>query len=235
MKHYPFVKIYLTEFYEEANEHTTAEEKWTWLMSILKAWRHGDVEKMPVWMRESYEDLQVKSDKAKESALLRWAQKPKQIEFVEVKNNENECERMRMHTERNANAMQIREDKIREDINTNTEIQFNTCDKPKKEKTTALKFLKPTQNQIETFCLEHSLNVDAVHFFNYYEANGWKVGKNAMKSWGATLRYWSRQNELKTNARAVSEPRKNKMQEMEDWNMKILKEIEDEFNAKYPK
>jgi hypothetical protein len=37
-------------------------------------------------------------------------------------------------------------------------------------------------------------------------------------------------NDLKTNARAVSEPRKNKMQEMEDWNMKILKEIEDEFN-----
>jgi hypothetical protein len=115
----------------------------------------------------------------------------------------------------------------------NTDI--NTCDKPKKEKTTASKFLRPTQTQIESFCIEHSLNVDAVHFFNYYEANGWKVGKNAMKSWGATLRYWSRQNELKTNARAVSEPRKNKMQEMEDWNMKILKEIEDEFNAKYPK
>lgn len=27
-------------------------------------------------------------------------------------------------------------------------------------------------------------------FHDYYEANGWKVGKNPMKDWKAAFRYW---------------------------------------------
>lgn len=29
-------------------------------------------------------------------------------------------------------------------------------------------------------------------FYDHYEANGWKVGKNAMKCWQAALRNWKR-------------------------------------------
>jgi hypothetical protein len=31
---------------------------------------------------------------------------------------------------------------------------------------------------------------EAEMFFNYYEGNGWKVGKNNMKDWKATVRTW---------------------------------------------
>lgn len=37
-------------------------------------------------------------------------------------------------------------------------------------------------------------------FFNYYEANGWKVGKNKMQNWKAAAAGWiSRMNNFKTN------------------------------------
>lgn len=52
------------------------------------------------------------------------------------------------------------------------------------------KFIKPTIQEIKDYCLERKNNVDVNKFFNYYEANGWKVGKNAMKDWKACIRTW---------------------------------------------
>lgn len=56
------------------------------------------------------------------------------------------------------------------------------------------KFIKPTLQEIQDYCLERKNNVDANKFFNYYEANGWKVGKNAMKDWKACVRTWEGNN-----------------------------------------
>lgn len=39
---------------------------------------------------------------------------------------------------------------------------------------------------------EKQLNVDCDRFMDYYEANGWKAGKNPMKDWKAAMRNWSR-------------------------------------------
>jgi hypothetical protein len=56
------------------------------------------------------------------------------------------------------------------------------------------KFKKPTLEEIEKYCKERKNNVDAEKFFNYYESNGWKVGKNSMKDWKAAVRTWERNN-----------------------------------------
>jgi hypothetical protein len=56
------------------------------------------------------------------------------------------------------------------------------------------KFTKPTLQEIQNYCLERKNNVDANKFYNYYEANGWKVGKNAMKDWKACVRTWEGNN-----------------------------------------
>jgi len=50
---------------------------------------------------------------------------------------------------------------------------------------------KPTVAEISEYCKAKGYAIDAQHFFNYYEANGWKVGKNAMKSWQATCANWA--------------------------------------------
>lgn len=52
------------------------------------------------------------------------------------------------------------------------------------------RFLKPTIQQLQDFISEKKYSVNAETFFNYYEANGWKVGKNPMKDWKAAVRTW---------------------------------------------
>lgn len=54
------------------------------------------------------------------------------------------------------------------------------------------RFEKPTLSQITQYCLERNNCVNAEQFYDYYESNGWKVGKNAMKDWKACVRTWER-------------------------------------------
>ena len=55
-------------------------------------------------------------------------------------------------------------------------------------------FKKPTLEELKEYCINASLNVDYQYFYDYYESNGWRVGKNTMKDWKATLRNWNRRN-----------------------------------------
>lgn len=76
----------------------------------------------------------------------------------------------------------IRIDKIRED---NKDI----CVAEAPQKTTK-KFIKPSLEEVKAYCAERHNNVDAERFLNYYDSNGWKVGKNPMKDWKAAVRTW---------------------------------------------
>lgn len=65
---------------------------------------------------------------------------------------------------------------------------------PKPPTKRAKKFVKPTLEEVKAYCLERKNNVDAEKFIDYYESNGWRVGKNPMKDWKATVRNWERNN-----------------------------------------
>lgn len=54
------------------------------------------------------------------------------------------------------------------------------------------RFTKPTLEQVKQYCIERNNNVDCDRFVNYYESNGWKVGKSPMKDWKAAVRNWER-------------------------------------------
>ena len=86
------------------------------------------------------------------------------------------------------------------DINTTSnEVVYveQPKDNPKleKKKTTRKVFVKPTPLEIQSYVDEQNLKIDAERFFDYYEGNGWKIGRNPMKDWKATARNWSRRNE----------------------------------------
>ena len=66
-----------------------------------------------------------------------------------------------------------------------------------KKKTTTQKFKPPTVEEVFEYIQEKGYNVDAEHFVSYYESNGWKVGRNPMKSWKAAVVTWAK-NESKT-------------------------------------
>lgn len=69
-------------------------------------------------------------------------------------------------------------------------------EKPKRKN-----FVKPTVEEIEAYCKEKNYNINAQQFYNYYESNGWKIGRNAMKSWQAAVQNWNIRD--KTNNKAA--------------------------------
>lgn len=56
------------------------------------------------------------------------------------------------------------------------------------------RFTKPTVEDVKAYCSERKNNVDANKFIDYYESNGWMVGRNKMKDWKAAVRSWERNN-----------------------------------------
>ncbi len=59
------------------------------------------------------------------------------------------------------------------------------------------KFVPPTVDEVREYCNERNKGVDPQAFVDYYDSNGWHVGKNKMKDWKAAVRTWehNRQND----------------------------------------
>ena len=77
------------------------------------------------------------------------------------------------------------------DVHTN--ININTSNIKKGNiNTRDGRFQKPTLSEVDEYIRNNHLNVNHEIFYDYYESNGWKVGKNAMKNWHATVKNWSR-------------------------------------------
>ena len=63
---------------------------------------------------------------------------------------------------------------------------------------TSQKFAKPSIKEAEEYMLSQeelctstvTARAQALRFVNYYESNGWKVGRNAMKDWRAAANNW---------------------------------------------
>ncbi len=53
------------------------------------------------------------------------------------------------------------------------------------------RFSPPTVDEVAAYCREQGYtHTDPERFVSYYQANGWRVGKNPMKDWKAALRGW---------------------------------------------
>ena len=59
------------------------------------------------------------------------------------------------------------------------------------DKPPCVRFQKPTVEELTAEAVKIGLPLPEVDkFLNYYESNGWKVGKNSMKSWPAAMKGW---------------------------------------------
>lgn len=86
-------------------------------------------------------------------------------------------------------------------LNTNISSKENKADKPPRTR-----FIPPTLEEVESYCIERNNNVDAQRFIDYYTSNGWKVGKNPMKDWKAAVRNWERTSTEKTAPKQQDKP-----------------------------
>ena len=78
------------------------------------------------------------------------------------------------------------------EIEIEKELEIEKDSSAKSTTTKRKRFEKPTIFDVEQYCIERNNNVDPQHFVDYYESNGWKVGKNSMKDWKAAVRTWER-------------------------------------------
>lgn len=86
----------------------------------------------------------------------------------------------------------------------------------KESKGRAKRFTPPTLEEVEAYCRERGNRVDPERFLDYYTSNGWKVGKNPMKDWKATVRTWEKsdkQTGRKDNGFQTSNPFLEMLQE----------------------
>lgn len=69
------------------------------------------------------------------------------------------------------------------------DLRLKTLDlRPKKERG---RFAAPTPDQVAEYASEKGLALDPHRFCDYYESNGWRVGKSPMKDWKAAARNWA--------------------------------------------
>ncbi len=84
-----------------------------------------------------------------------------------------------------------------------TQQNPNDNDNDNDKKETRKKFIKPSLEDVRQYCQERRNNVDPRRFLDYYDSNGWMVGKNPMKDWRAAVRTWERNGG--SNGRADSQ------------------------------
>lgn len=71
----------------------------------------------------------------------------------------------------------------------------------------AKRFKPPTRDEALAYIAEQGLNrVNLDRFFDFYESNGWKVGKNSMKDWKAALRNWNRTENERLQSAQTTRP-----------------------------
>lgn len=113
-----------------------------------------------------------KSEKARESVNKRWEKQTAQMPY-----------------ERNTNVIRSENENVNEDVNENRGMRVQG----ERGLTVTKKELSPrTPDTIRSYFAEHGQPDEADKFIDYYQSNGWKVGRNAMKDWQATARNWMR-------------------------------------------
>lgn len=85
------------------------------------------------------------------------------------------------------------------------DININRVNSISEGKETAKRFTRPTFEEVEQYCFERKNKVNAQRFLDYYDSNGWKVGRNPMKDWKAAVRNWERDDKAK-RAEAAKKP-----------------------------
>lgn len=159
-------------------------QRWKWSRSKLRKFLN-DLEK----------EQQIKQQKGNVNQIITiinyeiYQEKEQQTE--QQKDSRKTTEEQQKDTNKNDNN-------IKNENNENNDV---VTPKPKR-------FVKPTIEEIKDYCIERKNNVDAEHFFNKYEANGWKVGSVAMRDWRASVRYWEKSN-FNNSQNGTPKPSKN--------------------------
>lgn len=109
-------------------------------------------------------------------------------------NNDNANRQRKFREKKKAEQNTLPLQSCYESVTKNNESKSIELDTDKEKDNKRKRFIPPTLEEIKAYCNERKSNVDAERFFDYYESNGWMVGKTKMKDWKAAFRSWERNN-----------------------------------------
>lgn len=98
-------------------------------------------------------------------------------------------------------------------------------------------FVKPTVEEINSYCEEKGYKLDAEYFFNFYETNGWVQGKarKPIKNWKACVSTWIRNNKNGTDSRTDNQTQSGEHpsdSELRQQSVRIMERLAAERHAR---
>jgi hypothetical protein len=119
------------------------------------------------------------------------------------------------------------------------DVSEDNTEKIQERTTSSRRFIKPSVQEVFDYMVEKEFEFAKTQsevFINFYESKGWKVGKNPMKDWKASIRSWIihfyDKNKIQT-------PKKSKLEVLQDsyanteevdWN-EVYKNTENEQHS----
>ena len=103
-------------------------------------------------------------------------------------------------------------------------IEENSIDKVSIEKKRE-GFARPTLEEVKAYVIEKGYRFDAEAFFSFYESNGWKVGKNPMKSWKDACTTWEKRESSAPKSKRLSDMSNEKVTPLSPEERQRLKGI----------
>jgi hypothetical protein len=106
--------------------------------------------------------------------------------------------------------------------------------KEEKKKVASLpRFQKPSIEAIKLQAAKIGLSdLEAEKFFNYYESNGWRVGKNPMKSWPGAMANWKlNAYSAQKNGTAVTTPSVFNLKTVMEQKQKLADQLRNEHST----
>lgn len=127
----------------------------------------------------------------------------------------DEFEKRKKYSESRANNRKKKEDMKNISISYEQHMEIENENEDvntliKKNKTTK-RFVKPTIEEVKEYMQEIEFNGDAEYFFNYYESNGWIVGRAKMKDWKSAVQNWKRRDRTFSNKSEQQIPNRPKL------------------------
>lgn len=176
-------------------------------------------EGVPPSLRPIVEQIAAEVDSNLESYIAKCEKNAKTAEERERKRRERETLEAQAEHERDTNVQQTCNErggktktKTKTKNNVITDVITEIGDTPTKSSQSTVKMERPTLEDVQAFVIEKGYDlVNPVTFFNYYESNGWRVGKNPMKNWRAAAASWQSKGQRhinETTTRVLSTPKK---------------------------
>lgn len=224
----PYIQLYVADYLADTM-HLTTEEHGAYLLLIMNYWQTGKAipeKRIQAVARLSNERLtDVKNVLSEfftidEQGFWHHDRIDKDLERVQEKSLKASAAgkaSAKKRAELNKNSTDVERSLNGRSNSVEPKLNHKDTDKDtdkekegtKKQRQKSPVFKPPSEQELMEFARANNLNLSGMH--DYYESNGWMVGKNKMKNWQAAARRWhsnpskySKQNQSEQPDRSYS-------------------------------